>query len=210
MWFRSISPIRACSRRRPSRPSLRSPALIPRSMSRRRAPVNFAQATVSSPGTATDRAPPEPPPSRRGRCAGSRCRPAAANALRGTVEVSGPAASETTAAVTPPAPAAAAEPAVATQPAVADPPKPAPDAADPAKATPLPASRKTRALDQPVKRTGTVAVFISRKEKKLFVRQGFEPLFESRSRSSIPSNRSGPTSSRRLDLPTMAPACAGT
>jgi lipoprotein-anchoring transpeptidase ErfK/SrfK len=139
------------------------------------APVNFAQATVSSPATATDRASAKPPDAAAPDPAAA---PGTANALRGTVEVSGPAASETTAAVTPPEPAPAAEPAVVPQPAVADPPKGAPNAADPAKIAPLPASGKTRALDQPVKRTGTVAVFISRKEKKLFVRQGFEPLFE--------------------------------
>jgi hypothetical protein len=37
---------------------------------------------------------------------------------------------------------------------------------------------KAQALDQPARHTGTVAVFISRKEKKLFVRQGFAPLFD--------------------------------
>jgi lipoprotein-anchoring transpeptidase ErfK/SrfK len=35
-----------------------------------------------------------------------------------------------------------------------------------------------RTADQPQKRKGQVAVFVSRKEKKLFVRQGFIPLFE--------------------------------
>jgi L,D-transpeptidase catalytic domain len=35
-----------------------------------------------------------------------------------------------------------------------------------------------KATDQPVKSTGQVAVFVSRKEKKVFVRQGFVPLFE--------------------------------
>jgi lipoprotein-anchoring transpeptidase ErfK/SrfK len=59
-----------------------------------------------------------------------------------------------------------------------DPVKPASDAVDPAKAVPLPVQPKTRTADQPVRHTGTVAVFISRKEKKLFVRQGFEPLFD--------------------------------
>jgi lipoprotein-anchoring transpeptidase ErfK/SrfK len=59
-----------------------------------------------------------------------------------------------------------------------DPVKPAAEADDPAKAVPLPAQPKTRSADQPVRHTGTVAVFISRKEKKLFVRQGFEPLFD--------------------------------
>ena len=99
------------------------------------------------------------------------------------------------------APAAATEPASA-GPALDDPPKPAPDAAttaptaadalrgtidpvkpaaeveDPPKAVPLPVQPKTRSADQPVKHAGAVAVFISRKAKKLFVRQGFEPLFD--------------------------------
>jgi hypothetical protein len=41
----------------------------------------------------------------------------------------------------------------------------------------MPAPLKARTAD-PVRHTGTVAVFISRKEKKLFVRQGMEPLFD--------------------------------
>jgi lipoprotein-anchoring transpeptidase ErfK/SrfK len=120
-------------------------------------PLNFAQATTSSPATASDRA------------GAATAAPSPAGALRGTVA--------TTATVPDPAPAAAAgAPAgVATTPALADPPKPAPDAGDPAKANPMPAPPKV--AEQPV-RHGTVAVFISRKEKKLFVRQGFEPLFE--------------------------------
>jgi hypothetical protein len=40
---------------------------------------------------------------------------------------------------------------------------------------PKPPPRKSAA---PVKRTGQVAVFISRKEKKIFVRQGFVPIFD--------------------------------
>ena len=35
-----------------------------------------------------------------------------------------------------------------------------------------------KAVDQPAKRSGQVAVFISRKENRLFVRQGFIPLFD--------------------------------
>jgi lipoprotein-anchoring transpeptidase ErfK/SrfK len=101
--------------------------------------------------------------------------PMAAEALRGTLDMGSPAAAETTAAVPAPAPGVAAEP-VVTMPALADPPKPAPDAVDPDKAVPTPP--KIRSVEQPVKHTGTVAVFISRKEKKLFVRQGFEPLFD--------------------------------
>jgi len=41
---------------------------------------------------------------------------------------------------------------------------------------PLPPGGKR--FEQPIKRSGQVAVFISRKEKKVFVRQGFVPLFE--------------------------------
>jgi hypothetical protein len=51
--------------------------------------------------------------------------------------------------------------------------KPAPTV-DPAK----PAAPPIKAADQPTKRTGQVAVFVSRKEQKLFVRQGFVPLFD--------------------------------
>jgi lipoprotein-anchoring transpeptidase ErfK/SrfK len=93
---------------------------------------------------------------------------AAAEGLRGTTETGRSSAAETTA--TAPAP----EPAASGVPAAADPSKPAPDAVDPAKPRPTP----PKALAQPVKHTGTVAVFISRKAKKLFVRQGFMPLFD--------------------------------
>jgi lipoprotein-anchoring transpeptidase ErfK/SrfK len=129
------------------------------------APVGFAQATIASPGPASDRA-----------AAAIVAKPiegVAGDALRGTVK----AGAETTGAVA--APAAADEP-LAPKPASEDPPSPAPDAIDPAKATPLPAPprTRTRTIELPVKHTGTVAVFISRKEKKLFVRQGFEPLFD--------------------------------
>ncbi len=124
-------------------------------------PVSFAQATVAGPQAASDRAP-----------AGTLGQPiegVAPEALRGTVNTS-PAATAAAA-----APAASTEP--AGKPALDDPPKSAaPDAIDPAKATPLPP--RTRTIELPVKHTGTVAVFISRKEKKLFVRQGFTPLFD--------------------------------
>ena len=43
---------------------------------------------------------------------------------------------------------------------------------------PRPLLPSYKATDQPVNRTGQVAVFVSRKEKKVFVRQGFVPLFE--------------------------------
>ena len=51
--------------------------------------------------------------------------------------------------------------------------KPAPTI-DPAK----PNAPRLRSADQPAKRSGQVAVFVSRKEKKIFVRQGFVPLFD--------------------------------
>jgi lipoprotein-anchoring transpeptidase ErfK/SrfK len=78
------------------------------------------------------------------------------------------------------APDAAIAPSTAADPlrGTIDPAKPAADAVDPAKAVPLPVQPKTRSADQPVKHAGAVAVFISRKAKKLFVRQGFEPLFD--------------------------------
>jgi hypothetical protein len=46
---------------------------------------------------------------------------------------------------------------------------------DPAKPV-VPA--RSKATDQPAKRTGQVAVFVSRKEKKIFVRQGMVPMFD--------------------------------
>ena len=58
-------------------------------------------------------------------------------------------------------------------PAANDLDKPAP-AADPAK----PLAPRMKSADQPVKRSGQVAVFVSRKENRLFVRQGFIPLFD--------------------------------
>jgi hypothetical protein len=130
-------------------------------------PINFAQATIAGPDTAADRAADRPlDPAAR----------LAADALRGAVETGSTAAIETTGTV--PAPAPAAPAVVATKPAVADPPKPALDAVDPAKSGPAQAPPRTRTLDQPARHTGTVAVFISRKERKLYVRQGFEPLFD--------------------------------
>ena len=114
-------------------------------------PISFAQATIASPQTALDRA-----------VAGTAVEP-----------------SQDVAPHSPTAfPAAAAGEPVAPTPALADPPKPAPAALDPAKTTRMPTLLKSRAFAQPAKSTGTVAVFISRKEKKLFVRRGFEPLFD--------------------------------
>ena len=51
--------------------------------------------------------------------------------------------------------------------------KPAPTIIDPMK----PSAPRLKA-EQPAKRTGQVAVFVSRKEKKIFVRQGMIPLFD--------------------------------
>jgi lipoprotein-anchoring transpeptidase ErfK/SrfK len=92
--------------------------------------------------------------------------PAGDGDLRGTVEVRS--FVETTGMVAAPTPADA--------PAAADPPKPA-DVADPAKTVPPPIP-KARTTAEPPKHSGTVAVFISRREKKLFVRQDFVPVFD--------------------------------
>ena len=43
---------------------------------------------------------------------------------------------------------------------------------------PKPVVPRYNVTDQPIKPNGQVAVFVSRKEKKVFVRQGFVPLFE--------------------------------
>src|SRR5262249_1229394 len=43
---------------------------------------------------------------------------------------------------------------------------------------PTPLVPRYKVTDHPVTRTGQVAVFVSRKEKKVLVRQGFVPLFE--------------------------------
>jgi hypothetical protein len=62
-------------------------------------------------------------------------------------------------------------------------PKAAPVSSDEVKSSPTidplnPLVPRYKATDQPVKPSGQVAVFVSRKEKKVFVRQGFVPLFE--------------------------------
>jgi L,D-transpeptidase catalytic domain len=57
----------------------------------------------------------------------------------------------------------------------------APEAAKPAAIDvdpPKPVAPNRRFADPPLKRTGQVAVFVSRKEQKVFVRQGFVPLFD--------------------------------
>jgi hypothetical protein len=59
-------------------------------------------------------------------------------------------------------------------PSAAEAVKPAPTDVDP----PKPAAPTGKRVSQPVKRTGQVAVFVSRKEQKIFVRQGFVPLFD--------------------------------
>ena len=59
-------------------------------------------------------------------------------------------------------------------PASTEPEKPVPAAVEPAK----PLAPRMKNADQPQKRYGQVAVFVSRKEKKIFVRQGFLPVFE--------------------------------
>jgi lipoprotein-anchoring transpeptidase ErfK/SrfK len=93
--------------------------------------------------------------------------PAGDGDLRGTLEVRSSA--ETT--------GAAAAPTPPDPPAAADPPKPA-DVADPAKTVPPPPAPKARTTAEPPKHSGTVALFISRREKKLFVRQDFAPVFD--------------------------------
>ena len=84
---------------------------------------------------------------------------------------------ETPQASEPPKAAQAANPQttpVEAAPASNDPPKPELDVTDPFKPTPP----RYKSADQPVKRNGQVAVFVSRKEKKIFIRQGFIPIFE--------------------------------
>jgi lipoprotein-anchoring transpeptidase ErfK/SrfK len=83
-----------------------------------------------------------------------------------------PAAAEPKPVAAEPKPAEAV-PAVAA-PASTEPAKPEPGLVDP----PKPTAPRIKAADQPKKRTGHVAVFVSRKEKKIFVRQGFVPLFD--------------------------------
>src|SRR5712691_9970759 len=96
--------------------------------------------------------------------------PIAPNYLRKSVEAlqsaEPPKAVEVAPAAAPPSPVEAA-------PGGSDTVKPAPTI-DPAK----PVAPRMKAADQPAKRTGQVAVFVSRKEKKIFVRQGFIPLFD--------------------------------
>ena len=76
-------------------------------------------------------------------------------------------------AVEAPQPAEPQQPVVAA-PASTEPEKPTPDLNDP----PKPVTPRIKNADQPKKSTGQVAVFVSRKEKKIFIRQGFAPIFE--------------------------------
>jgi len=67
--------------------------------------------------------------------------------------------------------------------AASDPIKAAPVSSESVKPSPTvdpptPLVPRYKVTDQPVIRAGQVAVFVSRKEKKVFVRQGFVPLFE--------------------------------
>jgi hypothetical protein len=140
--------------------------------------VHVAQATIDGPKTGSDQTGSDKTGSdKTGGIAGqspqvaapgAAANPPAADALRGTVDMGSPAAAGAPDTAKP----------VSAKPAVADPPKPVPDSTDPDKAVPVPVPGKSRSADQPVRHTGAVAVFISRREKKLYVRQGFEPLFD--------------------------------
>ncbi len=87
--------------------------------------------------------------------------------LRKSVEVpSEPAeTTEVTSSTAAPAPAQTSVTEESVKPAVTDDP-------------PRPITPRSKSADQPPKRSGQVAVFVSRKEKKIFVRQGFIPVFE--------------------------------
>ena len=68
---------------------------------------------------------------------------------------------------------------------------------------------KETAKDAP-RKTTPIAIFVSRKEKKIYVRQNFEPLFEAPVTIGIPMRRWGRMSSRRwISCPTTR-RCAGT
>jgi L,D-transpeptidase catalytic domain len=88
-----------------------------------------------------------------------------------------PAEAETTG-ITPPAQATDAPVAAPAATPAVETPGVEPEKRDPTDAEPRkPASPRNRA-GEPTKTSGQVAVFISRREKKIFVRQGFIPLFE--------------------------------
>jgi hypothetical protein len=136
------------------------------------AQIRLAQATIPTTETSTDTA---------GK-PGSAVTTPSSDPLRGALETQAQTDPDTTA-TTPGAPGSSSDTApppavVQAAPAVTDPPKPAPNVDDPAKATPARPAPKALTADQLPKRAGQVAVFISRKEKKLYVRQAFMPLFD--------------------------------
>jgi lipoprotein-anchoring transpeptidase ErfK/SrfK len=101
--------------------------------------------------------------------------------LRGAVDSAGSA--DTSATPQAAAPASQADPAIA--PPVADQVSPVADPAkgdavdDPRKNPPTRATPGTKQpVQQAIRHTGHVAVFISRRDKRLYVREGFEPLFD--------------------------------
>jgi L,D-transpeptidase catalytic domain len=74
---------------------------------------------------------------------------------------------------------AASEPAKPATPAPADAnAPPAPVSAAPADAVPMPAAKPADLATSPAERKTQIAIFVSRKEKKIYVRQNFEPLFD--------------------------------
>jgi hypothetical protein len=88
-----------------------------------------------------------------------------------------PAETETTG-VTPPAQATDAPAAAPTATPAVETPGAEPEKRDPTEAEPRkPAAPRNRA-GEPVKTSGQVAVFVSKREKKVFVRQGFQPVFD--------------------------------
>jgi hypothetical protein len=137
-------------------------------------PVKLAHAPAAdAEGSATDAARAGEPTTATG--TQKPIRPAAAaplqpGELRKSVGVSG---SREPPMVTEGASAAPGSPPAQAVPSASDPEKP-PPTIDPLK----PAAPRTRSADQPAKRGGHVAVFVSRKERKVFVRQGFVPAFD--------------------------------
>jgi len=88
--------------------------------------------------------------------------------LRKSVEVASEPAEKTTEVTSTPV-----APASAQASSIEESVKPAP-ADDP----PRPITPRSKSAEQPLKRAGQVAVFVSRKEKKIFIRQGFIPVLE--------------------------------
>jgi lipoprotein-anchoring transpeptidase ErfK/SrfK len=129
------------------------------------------------PSTEGEAAPRLPPPDQVRLAQAVVAPPSAPNTpvLRGAVEAgsSGAQGAPVRAAAADASPAA-----TETKPAAPDPAKPVPDAIDPGKPPPALTLPKSAAGEQPAKRSGQVAVLISRKEGHLYVRQGFAPLFD--------------------------------